>query len=252
MASAIDPTKPVDGVAADKADLRANLLAAKTEIEALQNAPGSDAAPSQIASTSTTFPLPLSGKMHTNAELQSHAVNVDYEVPAAATPASKWLISAAHRLHRLGRGNVGTVNGVAGGAARLILNGVAVVEVRSNPGSAPAVQVRGSVIVAPVTVSGTKTYTNDDSNNVYNLTSTSTQTFSATANYAAGYNLVPARRYRHDHDRWCDEQLHDHGAGGREHHQACREGAAAGKTRHRGAVSLMNQLLGSRRPGVEW
>ena len=59
MASAIDPTKPVDGVAANKADLRANLLAAKTEIEALQNAPGSDADPSQIASTSTTFPLPL-------------------------------------------------------------------------------------------------------------------------------------------------------------------------------------------------
>lgn len=36
MASAIDPTKPADGVPASKADLRANLLAAKTEIEALQ------------------------------------------------------------------------------------------------------------------------------------------------------------------------------------------------------------------------
>jgi hypothetical protein len=36
MVSAIDPTKPADGVPASKADLRASLQAAKTEIEALQ------------------------------------------------------------------------------------------------------------------------------------------------------------------------------------------------------------------------
>jgi hypothetical protein len=36
MVSAIDPTKPADGVPAAKADLRANLLAAKLEIESLQ------------------------------------------------------------------------------------------------------------------------------------------------------------------------------------------------------------------------
>ena len=36
MASKIDPTKPVDGIPAEKADLRANFLAAKTEIETLQ------------------------------------------------------------------------------------------------------------------------------------------------------------------------------------------------------------------------
>lgn len=36
MTSAIDPTKPADGLPAVKADLRANLLAAKSEIEALQ------------------------------------------------------------------------------------------------------------------------------------------------------------------------------------------------------------------------
>lgn len=36
MPSAIDPTKPADGVPADKGDLRANLQAAKDEIEALQ------------------------------------------------------------------------------------------------------------------------------------------------------------------------------------------------------------------------
>ena len=37
MASAIDPTKPIDGVPASKADLRSNLQAAKDEIEALQS-----------------------------------------------------------------------------------------------------------------------------------------------------------------------------------------------------------------------
>lgn len=36
MASNIDATKPADGVPADKGDLRANLLAAKNEIEELQ------------------------------------------------------------------------------------------------------------------------------------------------------------------------------------------------------------------------
>jgi hypothetical protein len=36
MVSAIDPTKPLDGVPAVKADLRSNLAAAKSEIEALQ------------------------------------------------------------------------------------------------------------------------------------------------------------------------------------------------------------------------
>jgi hypothetical protein len=37
MASQIDPTKPIDGVPAIKADLRSNLQAAKAEIEALQS-----------------------------------------------------------------------------------------------------------------------------------------------------------------------------------------------------------------------
>lgn len=41
MASAIDATKPADAIAASKADLRANLAAAKTEIEALQAQVGS-------------------------------------------------------------------------------------------------------------------------------------------------------------------------------------------------------------------
>ena len=37
MPSQIDPTKPIDGVPASKADLRTNLQAAKNEIEALQS-----------------------------------------------------------------------------------------------------------------------------------------------------------------------------------------------------------------------
>jgi hypothetical protein len=37
MTSAIDPTKPIDGIPAVKADLRANLLAARNEIETLQS-----------------------------------------------------------------------------------------------------------------------------------------------------------------------------------------------------------------------
>jgi hypothetical protein len=37
MPSQIDPTKPIDGVPASKADLRSNLQAAKDEIEALQS-----------------------------------------------------------------------------------------------------------------------------------------------------------------------------------------------------------------------
>ena len=37
MTSAIDPTKPVEGVPASKADLRSNLQSAKDEIEALQS-----------------------------------------------------------------------------------------------------------------------------------------------------------------------------------------------------------------------
>ncbi len=37
MTSAIDPTKPIDGVPASKADLRSNLQAARDEIEALQS-----------------------------------------------------------------------------------------------------------------------------------------------------------------------------------------------------------------------
>lgn len=45
MPSAIDPTKPADGVPAEKADQRANWAAAKAEIEALQAAGGGGGTP---------------------------------------------------------------------------------------------------------------------------------------------------------------------------------------------------------------
>ena len=47
MPSQIDPTKPLDGSPAVKADLRANLLSAKDEIEALQTG-----RPTSVISTS--------------------------------------------------------------------------------------------------------------------------------------------------------------------------------------------------------
>lgn len=52
MASAIDPTKPEDGVPAEKADLRANLQAAADEITALQEPAWTNAAGDQSAAPS--------------------------------------------------------------------------------------------------------------------------------------------------------------------------------------------------------
>ena len=57
MPSAIDPTKPVDGIPASKAELRANLLAAKTEIEALQASTGAMAVASTIADLTALVPV---------------------------------------------------------------------------------------------------------------------------------------------------------------------------------------------------
>lgn len=54
MASNIDPTKPVDGVPAEKADLRANLTAAKAEIEALQSTVDAALQPSDVTSETLT------------------------------------------------------------------------------------------------------------------------------------------------------------------------------------------------------
>ena len=118
---------------------------------------------------------------------------------------------------------------MAGGAARLILNGVAVIEVRSNPGSAPVVQVRGSVIVAPVTVSGTKTYTNDDSQRLQPDQHVDPD---VQRDGELRGRLQPQclPGHWHDHDRWCDEQLHDHGAGGRDIIKPAAKVLAVGKT----------------------
>ena len=158
---------------------------------ALSGSPTADAPPSQINSNALEFVLPLSARMHTNSEVLSHAANVDFEVPATAVAGSKWLIYPLHTGCTVSVDtNVGSVNGSVGGAARIIMNGIAIVEVRSNAGSAPVVLVRGNVIVAPVDIGTTKSYANDDSDQEYRLTTTSTQTFSASAGYTAGFEVI--------------------------------------------------------------
>ena len=56
MVSAIDPTKPADGVPAVKAHLRANLRAAKLEIESLQVTKLQNGAPINMAGKQLTRP----------------------------------------------------------------------------------------------------------------------------------------------------------------------------------------------------
>src|SRR5262245_56643872 len=57
MVSAIDPTKPADGVPAAKADLRASLLAAKLEIESLQATKLQNGAPINMEGKELTRPV---------------------------------------------------------------------------------------------------------------------------------------------------------------------------------------------------
>jgi hypothetical protein len=69
MVSAIDPTKPSDGVPAKKADLRANLRAAKIEIEELQ-----------VTKLENGMPFNMDGSLLTGAVLKQYT-----EVIARAT-----------------------------------------------------------------------------------------------------------------------------------------------------------------------
>lgn len=62
MVSAIDPTKPRDGVAAKKADLRGNLRAAKIEIEELQ-----------VTKLEDGMPFKMDGALLTGAVLKQYA-----------------------------------------------------------------------------------------------------------------------------------------------------------------------------------
>ena len=57
MVSGIDPTKPRDGVPASKSDLRANLHAAKTEIEELQLKKIQDGMPFDMKGSHLTQPV---------------------------------------------------------------------------------------------------------------------------------------------------------------------------------------------------
>lgn len=152
---------------------------------------GADAAPTQVLSNAAEYVLTLGSALHNNAEVRSHQATVDFEVPTSAAAGVKWLIKPVHDGCIVSVDtNVGSVNGTAGGSARIINGGIAYVEVDSNPGSAPVVQVRGNVILAPSDIGTTKTYTNDDSDREFRLTSTSTQTFSASSNYLAGFEVI--------------------------------------------------------------
>ena len=123
-----------------------------------------DVEPSQVTSGSGEYVLTLASRLHTNNEVRSLEANVDFEVPTTATAGSKWLINFLHDGCTVSVDtNVGSINGTAGGSARGVNGGLAIVEVRSNAGSAPVVLVRGNILVPPVDVGGTKTYDNDDS-----------------------------------------------------------------------------------------
>jgi hypothetical protein len=145
------------------------------------------ASPTQAVSNASPFALTDAMRLHNNVELLSHAATVDFEVPAAAAAASKWYIRAKHDDCTVSvAGGVGSVNG--GTVAVLVNGGIAVVEVDSNPGSAPVVLVSGNVIIAPVQVNSTKTYDDDDDGYEFELVSgASTQTFGAAAGFADGF-----------------------------------------------------------------
>lgn len=156
---------------------------------ASSNAIGLDAAPTTVTSNAATFALADAARLHNNADVESHQASVDFEVPAAAAAPSRWLIRFMHDGCTVSVvGNVGSVNGVAGGSSRGVQGGSAIVLVDSNPGSAPVVEVIGNIIKPPVTVSSTKTYDNDDHERDYELDASSgTQTFGATATYEDGF-----------------------------------------------------------------
>lgn len=152
---------------------------------------GADATPSQVVSNAAEYVLLLAARMHANAEVRSHQASVDFEVPTSASGGSKWLIKALHDGCFVSVDtNTGSVNAAAGGTARLVNGGVAIVEVDSNPGSAPVVLVRGDVVLAPTDVGTTKTYDNDDHGQEFRLTSTSTQTFGASSGFTTGFEVI--------------------------------------------------------------
>jgi len=147
---------------------------------------GGDAAPTQVTSDASPFALADSSRLHLNVEVLSHQASVDFEVPQAAGAGSKWYIRPQHDGCVVSvNGDVGSVNGASGGSARLVNDGAVVVEIDSNPGSAPVVLVRGDVVVAP-TSTGERTYAADDHGRDFRVTS-GTQTIPAAGGLPEGW-----------------------------------------------------------------
>jgi len=145
-------------------------------------------APTIVASTSTTETLGLTFQLHRSVTYVSHAASVDWTVPAAAPAGSLWLIKPEHDGSFVSvAGDVGSVNGTAGGTARLVNGGRGYVWVRSNAGSAPVVEVFGEIIAAPTVTAGAKTYDNDDYGLTVEITAAGTQTFGAAAGFTSGF-----------------------------------------------------------------
>lgn len=161
---------------------------AKGRITAASNGSSTDAAPTQVASNADPFSLTDARCEHLNVEIVSHQANVVFEIPAAAAAGRKWFIRPKHDGCTVQtNGDVGSINGTAGGSARLVNGSVAVAMVDSNAGSAPVGLVIGNgVIMAPTAVSGAKTYDNDDHGQDFEITTAGTQTMPTAASAIDG------------------------------------------------------------------
>ena len=140
-----------------------------------------DAAPTKVTSNAATFPLADAATLHKNVIVTSHQASVAFQVPAAATVDSEWRIMPIHDGCTVTAAGTGTTNP---SPARVINGGLAIATVIGNAGSAPAVEIRGDVIVPPTAVS-TKTYDADDHGQDFAVTGT--QTFGAAANFPSGF-----------------------------------------------------------------
>jgi hypothetical protein len=161
----------------------------KFDVGALPAASG-DLAPTLVTSGASPFSLTDARRASSNVTITTHAASVDFEVPQAATAGSGWVIQPVHDSAIVSVvSNTGSVNGTAGGSARLVNGGWAYVWVKSNgAGDAPVVLVIGSVVVAAASVAGIKTYDNDDHGQDFDLTAgAGTQTMPAVASLITGW-----------------------------------------------------------------
>lgn len=92
MVSAIDPTKPIDGVPANKADLRANLLTAKNEIEALQaSGGGGGTIPTATATQLATASNAINTTAKTAGKLVWDTTNLQLVAASGSVSTDPWL-----------------------------------------------------------------------------------------------------------------------------------------------------------------